>query len=355
VLKYLKLKISQSDVNKEGKDAIWNHVYALVYSDSLQAHETILNSLLSTCEKYQPETTPLVRSTNELQEAVPGHEIDPTTEPVELARSTVPVPVPVQTQQKEKTTFAQYFLKNWDTDRKLWAYYLRKGAPTLNNKLSEFVVCAIASQKDLAESANYSDEAEFDNSSYTVFRVASIDDQSLPKRHKVSRTVVDGANDTFLCECDYSSMMLLPCCHVVYILEKLQLCLFRNFRYARRWLKVSPLTFEESSSDSSHSNFEPYGAEQSASDTNLPTQFTQTLPEALVRRAQVVDRYNVLKVHMDLIMSMLVDKRRSLDEFNMYAKILEILSEQIAGKVSEEADEEADEAPANPARLEASI
>jgi hypothetical protein len=93
--------------------------------------------------------------------------------------------------------------------------------------------------------------------------------------------------------------MRLPCRNVIFIVEKLELCLFKNFDYARRWLKMSPLTPEESSSDSAISTFDSYGAEQSASDTN----FVQLAPYSQLRRVNVVERFNLIKVHTDLIMS----------------------------------------------------
>jgi hypothetical protein len=95
---------------------------------------------------------------------------------------------------------------------------------------------------------------------------------------------------------------------------------------------MSPLTPEESSSDSAISTFDSYGTEQSASDTNLPTQFVQLAPHAQLRRVKVVDRFNSIKVHTDLIMSMLTDKRLSVDQFKLYEMIVKLLSEHIAGK-----------------------
>jgi hypothetical protein len=130
--------------------------------------------------------------------------------------------------------------------------------------------------------------------------------QPIPNNYKVSRNFRYGGEYQFSCECEYAATMRLPCRHVIYKIEKSALCLFKNFDYPRRWLKMSPLAPEESSSDSATSTFDSYGTEQSASDTN----FVQLAPDAQLRRVKVVDRFNSIKVHTDLIMSMLTDKSR---------------------------------------------
>jgi hypothetical protein len=68
-----------------------------------------------------------------------------------------------------------------------------------------------------------------------VFRVLDEDvvgnQQPVPNNYKVSRNFRDGGEDQFSCECEYAAAMRLPCRHVIFIIEKLELCLFKNFDY----------------------------------------------------------------------------------------------------------------------------
>lgn len=87
----------------------------------------------------------------------------------------------------------------------------------------------------------------------------------------------------------------------------------------------------------------------------MSTQFVQLAPETRDRRAKVVDRYNAIKVHMDLIMSMLIDKRLSSYQFQLYESMLKILSEQIAGKDLDKEDADGEEGEANQANYDGSV
>ena len=62
VLKYLKTKIYNEDMSKEGTDAVWSHIHPIVYAKSRAEYESTKADLYEICNNYQPRAASTQKS-----------------------------------------------------------------------------------------------------------------------------------------------------------------------------------------------------------------------------------------------------------------------------------------------------